>query len=108
MGVRTGSGAGRALGALALVGALFLGVAGGPASATGKATGNDWLTYGWDLERIGWNPTETILTPSTVPNLKLKWSFDLGAVTIMQPVLASGVVVNGNPIDVVYIGSEHG
>jgi outer membrane protein assembly factor BamB len=36
------------------------------------------------------------------------WSFDLGAVTIMQPAFAANVVVGGNPIDLLYVGSEHG
>ena len=94
-----------ALGSMAALCAAWLGT---PAAAARPRAGVDWATYGFDLTRTGWNPTETVLTPSTVPNLKLHWSFDLGAVTIMQPVLASGVLVNGNPTDVVYIGAEHG
>jgi hypothetical protein len=60
-----------------------------------RAAATDWLTYGFNLQRGGENPFESVLTPSTVPGLHELWSFDLGAVTIMQPVLATGVIVNG-------------
>jgi outer membrane protein assembly factor BamB len=68
----------------------------------------DWLMYGFNLQRTGENPFESILTPSTVPGLHELWSFDLGAVTIMQPVMATGVIVDGSPKDLVYMGAEHG
>jgi outer membrane protein assembly factor BamB len=64
--------------------------------------------YGFNLQRTGENPFESILTPSTVGGLHELWSFDLGAVTIMQPVMAAGVVVNGSSKDLVYMGAEHG
>ena len=64
--------------------------------------------YGFNLQRTGENPFESILTPSTVGGLRKLWSFDLGAVTIMQPVMARGVVVNGSSKDLVYMGAEHG
>src|SRR5947209_13953321 len=64
--------------------------------------------YGFNLQRTGENPFESILTPSTVGRLHMLWSFDLGAVTIMQPVLAAGVIVNGSRKDLVYMGAEHG
>ncbi len=81
-------------------------VLGGPHFARADAV--DWPTYGFNQERTGENPFESTLTPSTVPRLRQLWSFDLGAVTIMQPVMAAGVIVNGSPQDLVYMGSEHG
>ena len=63
---------------------------------------------GFNIQRTGENPFESILTPATVGGLHELWSFDLGAVTIMQPVMAAGVVVNGSPKDLVYMGAEHG
>src|SRR5450432_1607923 len=77
------------------------------ASSSGN-TAADWPTYGFNLQRTGENPFESVLTPATVGGLHELWSFDLGAVTIMQPVLAAGVVVNGSPKDLVYMGAEHG
>ncbi len=82
--------------------ALGLTVGASPAAAT------DWPMYGFNLQRTGENPFETIITPSTVAGLHQLWSFDLGAVTIMQPVLATDVIVNGSPKELVYIGAEHG
>ena len=68
----------------------------------------DWPTFGFDVQRTGENPFESTITPSTVGGLHQLWNFDLGAVTIMQPVLATGVVVNGAKFDLVYMGAEHG
>ncbi len=68
----------------------------------------DWSTFGYDISRSGFNPNETILSPGNVSNLQLIWSFDLGAVTIMQPAVASNVMINGSPVNVLYIGSQHG
>lgn len=68
----------------------------------------DWPMYGFNLQRTGENPFESILVPSTVAGLHELWSFDLGAVTIMQPVMAAGVSVNGSSKDLVYMGAEHG
>src|SRR5438874_13628525 len=73
-----------------------------------RVSATDWLMYGFNLQRTGENPFESILTPSTVGGLHELWTFDLGAVTIMQPVLATGVIVHGSPKDLVYMGAEHG
>lgn len=77
-------------------------------TATSSAANIDWPTYGFNLQRTGENPFETTLTPATVAGLHKLWSFDLGAVTIMQPVVAAHVNVNGSAKDLVYMGSEHG
>src|SRR5437899_10742488 len=93
----------RLLGALVMaLAALGLTAGADPAAAT------DWPMYGFNLQRTGENPFESILTPSTVAGLHELWSFDLGAVTIMQPVLATGVIVHGSPKDLVHRGAEHG
>ncbi len=68
----------------------------------------DWPMYGFNLQRTGENPFESVLTPATVGGLHELWNFDLGAVTIMQPVMAVGVIVNGSSKDLVYMGAEHG
>src|SRR4051812_23348528 len=68
----------------------------------------DWPTFGFNVQRTGENPFESTITASTVAGLQMHWSFDLGAVTVMQPVLAAGVIVGGLPKDLIYIGSEHG
>jgi len=73
-----------------------------------SAANVDWPMYGFNLQRTGENPFESVLTPATVAGLHTLWTFDLGAVTIMQPVAAVGVIVNGSPKDLVYMGAEHG
>jgi outer membrane protein assembly factor BamB len=91
--------------------ALGLAAGAGPAAASGTSrasAGVDWPMYGFNLQRTGENPFESILTPATVAGLHELWSFDLGAVTIMQPVMALGVIVNGSSKDLVYMGAEHG
>src|SRR5712691_9044223 len=94
---RTRGPASRLAALLMALAALALTIGAGPAAAT------DWPMYGFNLQRTGENPFETILTPSTVGGLHELWSFDLGAVTIMQPVLAAGVIVNGSSQDLVYM-----
>src|ERR1051325_379245 len=92
------------LGAIvALAGTLLSSV-----GAAGAAGGADWSTYGYDDARTGYNPNETILSTSTVGGREEVCSYDLGAVTISQPAFASGVMVNSQPTDIVYEGSEHG
>src|SRR5690349_14099666 len=87
---------------------VILGAIAGFASGVGSAKAIDWPMYGFNLQRTGENPFEREITPSTIRNLHLSWSFDLGAVTIMQPVVATGVIVDGNAKDLVYMGAEHG
>jgi outer membrane protein assembly factor BamB len=88
---------------VALAGTLLAAV-----GAAGAAGGADWSTYGFDLARTGYNPNETTIGTGNVSGLHQLWSYDLGAVSIAQPAFASGVIVNSQPNDVVYEGSEHG
>jgi len=77
-------------------------------SAATTATPYDWSTYGFGPQRSSYDPLETTLGVDNAASLHQLWSFDLGAVTITQPVIASGVTVNGSPTDLVYAGTEHG
>src|SRR5260370_1835795 len=69
--------------------------------ATHAASG-DWTTYMADNGRSGFNPNETIITPSTAPNLKLKWIHTAGGDVTAQPVEANGLVYWGS-----WDGYEH-
>ncbi len=58
----------------------------------------DWLTFGHDPQRTGWNNGDTTLTPETVSHLKLLWSTLLptppspyASQTLTAPVVVSGV-----------------
>ena len=41
------------------------------------ATQNEWLTWGYDQERAGWNRAETELTKDNVSHLELQWKVQL-------------------------------
>ena len=85
----------------------------GPAPSFGTraaphAAGQDWLTWGYDTERTGYNPNETILGPSTVPNLHPLWTFPFALKSDNAPVLASDVDVDGQSTDLIYAGDRTG
>jgi outer membrane protein assembly factor BamB len=59
---------------------------------------NDWLSFGYDQQRSGWNTAETTLSPANVGHLKLLWStqlptppVDTSLSTVTAPLVASGV-----------------
>ncbi len=70
-----------------------------------QAVGNpcDWPRYGHDDSNTQTNPCETILSPSTVPNLKLKWIAP-GANPLANGVYAAPIISNG----VLYYGDSGG
>lgn len=81
----------------------------GPAGAAHPpVTKVDWGTYGFDSQRTGYNPDESVIGVGNAAGLHTSWSVDLGAVMIAQPVEAADLVVGGSPKDVVYVGTEHG
>ncbi|HWX89891.1 MAG TPA: PQQ-binding-like beta-propeller repeat protein [Rhizomicrobium sp.] len=47
------------------------------ASRAQPAAASDWLTFGYDQQRSGWNTAETALSPKNVGRLKLLWSTQL-------------------------------
>ena len=97
-----------------LVTASLPGAAGaGPARAgvdrpSSPAGQQDWPTWGYDVQRTGFNPKETILSPSTVAGLHPLWKFRFAAKSDSAPVLASGVTVGGKSTDLLYAGDRSG
>src|SRR5579864_3778244 len=68
------------------------------ASYAQSTPARDWLTWGYDQERTGWNRGETILSKDNVSRLELKWSAQLATVpkelvlsTLTSPLVAEGV-----------------
>jgi outer membrane protein assembly factor BamB len=62
------------------------------------AGANEWLTFGHDPERSGWNRDEHALSPNTVSGLKLLWQTqlpvaikDVALATLTSPLLATGI-----------------
>jgi outer membrane protein assembly factor BamB len=78
-----------------------------PAAAGAAPAKHDWDTFGFNVQRWGYNPYETTLTAPKVHGLKQKWTFDLGGVALAQPVVATGVDVGGTLKDLVYVAAEN-
>ncbi len=79
------------------------------AAGSAPAAAVSWSTYGFDLQRTGYNPSETTIGTANAGTLQLRWSATLGDVMIAQPVEAAGVVVpGGGAKNLVYEGTEHG
>ena len=71
--------------------------------------GVSWLTYGFDLQRTGYNPSETGIGTANASHLHVRWSVNLGAVMIAQPVVAANVnIFSRGAKNVLYEGTEHG
>src|SRR3954462_293918 len=71
---------------------------------------NEWLTWGYDQERTGWNRAETTLNPKNVSGLKQIWSTQLGVPvdkyvlsTMTAPVLVAGVATPSGPKDLLFV-----
>src|SRR5476651_2444038 len=65
---------------------------------------NDWLTWGHDQERSGWNRSETSLTKANVSRLAVQWSTqlatpptDIALSTLTAPVVVAGAVTSQGP-----------
>ncbi len=78
------------------------------ASATGVAAANitpatltpqvqtpaalvDWPTYGYDIERSGFNPYSTAITPASISQLHVAWQTAVNGSTQTQPIVATNV-----------------
>ena len=84
-------------------------VDGGRADAVAPAdSGQDWTTWGYDVQRTGYNPNETTLSPTTVHGLHLLWSFPFPLKSDNAPVLATNVLVDGVPTNLIYAGDRTG
>src|SRR5271154_2924632 len=85
----------------------------GPAPAATSAT-DDWLTWGYDQERTGWNRGETTLSKDNVSRLELKWSTQLSTPpkelmlsTLTAPLVAEDVTTpQGKKTLVFVVGSD--
>lgn len=60
-----------------------------------QATSGDWPTYLSDPGRSGFNPSETAITTTTAPNLKLRWKYATGSAIFGEPVEVGGITYFG-------------
>jgi outer membrane protein assembly factor BamB len=78
------------------------------AGTTTPSPGVDWDSFGFDLERSGYNPNETAVGAANVSSLQHLWTVNVGSSMVFEPVLASNVNVNGQTTNVLYAGSAWG
>src|SRR3569833_4005557 len=71
---------------------------------------NEWLTWGYDQERTGWNRAETTLSPKNVRGLKQVWSTQLNIPvdkyvlsSMTAPVVVAGVQTAQGAKDLLFI-----
>src|SRR5690348_6190464 len=74
---------------------------------------DEWLTWGHDPERTGWNPSETVLTKDNVSQLELKWKAQLSTPpkevvlsTLTAPLVATVNAPQGPVTRVFVVGSD--
>jgi outer membrane protein assembly factor BamB len=85
-----------------------------PAGSARVPSGSEWLTWGYDPERSGWNRTETTLSKENVSGLALQWSAQLpvrpreiALSTVTAPLVVEGVTTSqGSRTLVFVVGSE--
>ncbi len=68
----------------------------------------DWDSFGFDLQRTGYNPYETIVGVKNVGSLQEVWRFKVGGMMVHEPVYAFGVRVAKAPTNILYAGSNVG
>jgi outer membrane protein assembly factor BamB len=90
-----------------IVAAIMLAVLATASSAQAQ-TATDWPTFGWDAQRTGYNPFETVLTTSNVASLRTHWATNLGGPILTQPTVAAGVNIGGVSTEVVYAATLAG
>lgn len=75
----------------------------------GSAQAASWTTFGFDLERTGFNPKEQFLGPANAGRLREVWASGLGGVSNTQPIVVEDVeLADGRKLDLVLAGSETG
>lgn len=68
----------------------------------------DWDSFGFDLQRTGYNPNESTVGASNVASLQQLWTINVGYGMVHEPVFAYGVTVNSQSKNVLYAGSAAG
>jgi polyvinyl alcohol dehydrogenase (cytochrome) len=71
-------------------------LAGFPVGGAAAQASADWPTYLNDGGRTGFNSSETLITPSTAPNLTQLWADTAGGAVSAEPVESGGVVYYGS------------
>lgn len=84
------------------------GTAAQPRSAQ-EAAATNWPVFDFDAQRSGVNPSESVLTPSTVSGLQRLWTAKLPEKSGGSPILLSGVSMpDGSTADLLFLTTTHG
>jgi outer membrane protein assembly factor BamB len=88
-----------------LITALGFGAGLALCSMAALAAQNEWVTWGYDQERTGWNQAETELTKDNVSRLELKWKTQLPIPTseVVLSTMTAPLVANVNGRNLVFI-----
>lgn len=78
------------------------------AAICGQAAAADLTTWGYSNSRLGTAPAGSAVSVASAPRLAPVWRTHVGAAVNTQPLVAHGVVVDGRPRDLLYVGTEHG
>ncbi|MFY9738564.1 MAG: PQQ-binding-like beta-propeller repeat protein [Candidatus Cybelea sp.] len=71
-------------------------------------TTTDWDSFGFDLQRTGYNPVESEVGANNIGSVQMVWTLNIGSNMVHEPVYAAGVNVNGQPANILYAGSAYG
>jgi hypothetical protein len=73
-------------------------------------TGVDWNTFGFDLYRTSYNPSESVIGVGNVGSLHPLWSSSasVGQNLVGEPVLATNVMVRNVATNILYAGGARG
>lgn len=74
----------------------------------GSSQTTDWDSFGFDLQRTGYNPYETMIGASNIASVQPLWTVNVGNGMVHEPVYASNVTVSSQSVNVLYAGSATG
>jgi cyclophilin family peptidyl-prolyl cis-trans isomerase/outer membrane protein assembly factor BamB len=78
----------------------------GARSAPAPAGHSDWLTFGYDSQRTGWNRAERTLSPASVGRLRREWKTVLPNTAHVLAGLAAPLVVTTADRELVIVGGS--
>src|SRR6266699_4491226 len=84
-----------------------------PGGAAQAPPVSEWLTWGYDQERTGWNRAETALSKENVAGLTLQWTAPLSTTpreialsTLTAPLVAEGITTPQGRRTLVFVVSS--
>ncbi len=78
----------------------------GPRSRPTPAGHSDWLTFGYDSQRTGWNRSERALSPATVGRMRREWKTVLPNTAHVLAGLSAPLVVTTADRELVIVGGS--